>query len=176
MSWCRNQDQEKTLLFDNQGNTCHGQCCRLCRPDPFVEQNPKSLSRLLNAGEDYGFYDAVAGWVSPATTSGSVGGRIPLPTVRSEGACSPAFRKIGRSALFGRLVRFDGWCTSTSSVTSLITVISLITVTGRTTDPVKKFVHWGTLLPVLASQRLSQGATSISCHKFFVNFVKLSKR
>lgn len=23
MSWCRNQDQEKTLLFDNQGDTCH---------------------------------------------------------------------------------------------------------------------------------------------------------
>ena len=35
------------------------------------------------------------GWIPPATPSGSIGGRTPPPTVRSEGLCSPAFRKVG---------------------------------------------------------------------------------
>ena len=54
-----------------------------------------SLSRLRNAGEEPSFYGAVEGWGSPATPSGSIGGRTPLPTVRSEGLRSPAFRKVG---------------------------------------------------------------------------------
>ena len=53
------------------------------------------MSGLRNAGEESGFYGAVEGWIPPATPSGSIGGRTPPPTVRSEGLCSPAFRKVG---------------------------------------------------------------------------------
>ena len=81
---------------------------------PFWDKS-LSLSRLRNAGEESGFYGAVEGWIPPATPSGSIGGRTPLPTVRSEGLRSPAFRKVGW------LVRFDGWCNSTSSVTNRTT-------------------------------------------------------
>ena len=66
-----------------------------CVPSLSLSGNHSTLSRLRNAGEESGFYGAVEGWISPATHSGSIGGRTPPPTVRSGGLCSPAFRKVG---------------------------------------------------------------------------------
>ena len=119
------------------------------------------MSRLRNAGEESSLCGAVEGWILPATLSESIGGRLPLPTVRSGGVL---FASISQNRLVMEL-RQAAW--SFALRTLALGWPGMVCDTGghfdrlsdrsNHSDQKDDSTQGFALLPVLASLRLSQG-------------------